>query len=443
MIEFKTDEQTLCDLNIFPKHRGDISIVEFFDETKTKGGRDVLTKLMHAPKSSREEIENTISAIQYCGSISNVITKCLDRDQLDFIQFYLDDNTVSLRDNFIDSCSDWLKYKIKPDNRYFLISRSLVYLREHLSHLVSIVKSLKEENLPPFFEDLKDDIKQLEKQAEFIEFLNLKKKNLSFRQVSHFDHIIRKKEKDKVYHLLHLTYLLDAYLSVDILAKDKNLSFPKFIDALHPEMRIKGLFHPFIDNPVRCNYEMGDDKPLCFLTGPNMSGKSTFLKSVGVCVYLSHLGFPVPAEKCQLTVFNGLYTTINLSDDIAIGYSHYYSEVKRVKEIAVNIKKQKKVLVIFDELFRGTNVKDAYDASLLISKGFLKARESLFMISSHIIEVAHELKKIKKCDFKYFDSRLENEIPVNTYQINDGISNERHGLAIVKKEGIMEILNEM
>ena len=109
-----------------------------------------------------------------------------------------------------------------------------------------------------------------------------------------------------------------------------------------------------------------------------MAGKSTFLKSVSLTVYLAHIGFPVPAKSCEISIFNGLFTTINLSDDIQQGYSHYYSEVKRIKDMALNLNSHKKLFIIFDELFRGTNVKDAYEASLLITKVFFEIKELTF-----------------------------------------------------------------
>ena len=62
-----------------------------------------------------------------------------------------------------------------------------------------------------------------------------------------------------------------------------------------------------------------------------MAGKSTCMKAFGVAVYLAHCGLPVPAARMELSVFKGLFTTINLSDNLSLGYSHYYNEVARVK----------------------------------------------------------------------------------------------------------------
>jgi DNA mismatch repair ATPase MutS len=208
-------------------------------------------------------------------------------------------------------------------------------------------------------------------------------------------------------------------------------------------LKIDDLFHPFIKEPVKNNIHLEQDKNMCFLTGANMAGKSTFLKSIGLCCYMAHLGFPVPAAKMETNVFNGLITTINISDDVTKGYSHFYSEVKRVKNTALKIQEKKKVLVIFDELFRGTNVKDAFDASSMIISAFADISQCAFFISTHIVEIAQELKIKPNIVYKFFNSRLDNEIPVYNYKLNDGISEERHGLQIVKNEGIVEILKQV
>lgn len=174
-----------------------------------------------------------------------------------------------------------------------------------------------------------------------------------------------------------------------------------------------------------------------------MAGKSTFLKSVGLSIYLSHLGFPVPATRMKTTIYNGIISTINLSDNMNRGYSHFYSEVKRVKETALKIKEKRNLFVIFDELFRGTNVKDAYDASLLILKSFAKITNCTFYISTHITEVAEEIKNISSIQFMYFDSELVDDQPIYNYKLLSGVSHERLGMLILKNEKIIDILDSI
>jgi DNA mismatch repair ATPase MutS len=99
-----------------------------------------------------------------------------------------------------------------------------------------------------------------------------------------------------------------------------------------------------------------------------------------------------------------------------------------------------RLFVIFDELFRGTNVKDAYDASLLILSEITKIRNSAFFISTHIVELAAELQKFHNISFRYMESYFEHKKPRFTYLLKEGISVERMGLYIVQNEGIVDIL---
>ena len=91
--------------------------------------------------------------------------------------------------------------------------------------------------------------------------------------------------------------------------------------------------------------ELNPDHNFLFLTGANMAGKSTLIKSVGSAVFLAHLGMGVPAEKMTLTLFDGLLTNINVVDNIAKGESYFFNEVQRVKNTVEKINNGKKWLV--------------------------------------------------------------------------------------------------
>ena len=227
------------------------------------------------------------------------------------------------------------------------------------------------------------------------------------------------------------------------MVKSRGYSLPDYIHSSVPVFKATDTFHPFLDLPVKNSLEFQSKSSLCFLTGPNMSGKSTFLKTCGILVYISHLGLPVPAKKFETSIFNGLYTTINLSDDINLGYSHFYAEVNRVKQISTSLSSDGNLAIIFDELFRGTNVKDAYDASLGIISSLCQVRKSLFFISTHILEVAENLENTDSIMFKCFESDLVDNQPVYDYKLKDGISRERVGMRILEKEKILQVLSEI
>ena len=142
----------------------------------------------------------------------------------------------------------------------------------------------------------------------------------------------------------------------------------------------------------------------------------------------------------ETSIFNGLLTTINLSDNLNNGYSHFYNEVLRVKFVAERINENGNIFVVFDELFRGTNVKDAYEASLSVISAFSKLNRGAFAISTHIIEIADKLKDIDTIFYKYFEANMINEIPHYNYKIKDGVTNERIGMYILRKEKVLETI---
>ena len=180
---------------------------------------------------------------------------------------------------------------------------------------------------------------------------------------------------------------------------------------------------------------------MIFLTGANMAGKSTFMKAFGINVYLAHMGFPVAAKEMQFSVLEGIYSSINVPDNLNMGYSHFYAEVLRVKKVAEEVSEEKNLVIIFDELFKGTNVKDAYDATLAVTAAFSEYRNCLFIISTHIIEAGQVLKKEQdNIQLLYLPTIMNGTVPAYTYKLQPGISSDRHGMMIIENEGILELL---
>ena len=177
------------------------------------------------------------------------------------------------------------------------------------------------------------------------------------------------------------------------------------------------------------------------LVGENGAGKSTLMKSFGISVYLAHMGFPVAATSMKFRIQDGMYTSINVPDNINLGYSHFYAEVLRVKKVAIEVSRDKRLVVIFDELFKGTNVKDAFDATLAVTEAIAERKNCAFMVSTHIIEVGQELGK--RCDnvtFEYLPTVMKGKLPTYTYKLEPGITSDKHGMIIINNEKIIEII---
>jgi DNA mismatch repair ATPase MutS len=185
---------------------------------------------------------------------------------------------------------------------------------------------------------------------------------------------------------------------------------------------------------------MNKDSNFIFLTGANMAGKSTFIKSIGLNIFLAHIGLGVPAKSMTLSLFDGILTNINVTDNLAKGESFFYNEVQRIKNTVVRINDGRKWLVLIDELFKGTNIQDAMKCSTTVIRGLINIRHALFVLSTHLYEIGEELKTYPNISFKYFETRA-NEFELEfSYQLKDGISNDRIGYLILQREGVVEIL---
>jgi len=250
------------------------------------------------------------------------------------------------------------------------------------------------------------------------------------------DRELRKDNEATLQKLLATYYRLEALCSLAKANNEMALSFPDIGGTMH----IKGLYHPLVQGCVRNDIEL-DGEHLLLVTGPNMAGKSTFLKSLGILFVFAYAGVGVPATAATIPFLEHIITSINLEDDTAQGYSYFYTEVRKVKEIASVLNTGETTLVIADELFKGTNIKDAGDCTEIVINGFLKKSNALVVLASHLVETIASFADEKKCRMICFDGivRSQNEIDFD-YQLRQGISATRLGKYIMQREGIPEML---
>jgi DNA mismatch repair ATPase MutS len=180
-----------------------------------------------------------------------------------------------------------------------------------------------------------------------------------------------------------------------------------------------------------------------FLTGANMAGKSTFIKAVGSAVFLAHIGLGVPAESMRLSLFDGLLSNINVVDNISKGESFFYNEVQRVKNTIIKVNDKRKWLILIDELFKGTNVQDAMKCSTVVVEGLIKIKRSLFILSTHLYEISESLKGYPNIDFKYFETEVADDKLIFNYNLKNGVSSDRLGYLILKREKVIELLENL
>jgi len=231
-------------------------------------------------------------------------------------------------------------------------------------------------------------------------------------------------------------YTFEANLSISDGIVRHGFVFPSFSDAV---FSIEGAYHPLIKNPVK--NDLTADKNVMLLTGPNMSGKSTLLKSVSLCVYLGHIGLAVPATKATMPYFSTISVAINLTDSIVSGYSHFMSEIVTLKSVLIEAQKNERCFAVFDELFRGTNIEDALEISSATIQGLVKYPRSYFIISTHLHQLrdieAIRQERITTC---FIDCELKDNIPSFTYKLKNGWSDLKLGRILFEKEGLYTLL---
>jgi DNA mismatch repair protein MutS len=437
-MNFDTDRQTLDDLGILPNANNHKSIFALFDNTRTIGGKDKLSEIFNKPLTDVNAIKNRIETIRYF--LNNDALLLVDKQSCDFAEFYLKKHYHIRPFSQIIGFFEKVIYTFNSNNDYYVIQQGIGNTLSILSALLNFFEADAQKH-PRLLQDFRIIILETFANEDFI-FIKalINKPKISSIELARADRILRHSATDQIEVLLDIVYQLDLYASVSLTAKQRGFTLPVLTDNGQSTLGFEGLFHPFINNPVANDVRFDTDHNLCFLTGTNMAGKSTFLKAVGISIYLSQLGFPVPASYMETSVFDGLITTINIDDNIDKGHSHFYSEVLRVKHVAKKVSESQNVFVIFDELFRGTNVKDAYDASLAIISAFAKVRKCFFMVSTHIVEVANDLQSIDNIDFRYMETVFDDGNPTYSYILKEGITEERLGMWIVKNEGIVEII---
>ena len=439
MKNFITDRQTTEDLNLLGRFKKD-SVINIFDKTKTRAGRQALEDMFRNPMTTAQAINERAKIFSYYKSLNREFP--FDETQVELIEYYINSNTStdalsSAMGIFTSKC----KMVLANDRAYEKMLEGMGVLAKITLGAVEMVEAFPRENCPDINDiDTLTSVITLDHRKK-LQTIAKKSVDMSLGQAISADKLLRITLGDAVRTMMQLLAKLDLYMAVGTTAADKGFGFAEAIDAQERYIEMEGVYHPSLMKPVANDIRIDGEKNVFFLTGVNMAGKSTFMKAVSIALYLAQMGFPVPASKIRFTPVDGIFTSINVPDDIAQGYSHFYAEVLRVKSIAQRVAEGRNLFVIFDELFKGTNVKDAYDATLAVTDAYASHRNCLYIISTHIVEVGPALsEKCGNVQFRFLPTQMDGTRLIYPYKLAEGISADRHGMTIIKNEKILDII---
>lgn len=238
---------------------------------------------------------------------------------------------------------------------------------------------------------------------------------------------------------------LDAWYELEALNSLANFAYlnPHYV---FPEIasapmvfEASALGHPLIKPEVKvCNdFELNEHRKIAILTGSNMAGKSTFVRTVGVNLCLAYAGAPVNADCLEVSLFR-VFTCIKVTDSVQDGLSYFYAEVKRLKALlsATETEEDLPVLFLIDEIFRGTNNRERHIGGRAFIRALSSRRTAVGIIATHDLELVKLADEIPGIANFHFREEVRDRKMVFDYQLRPGPCPTTNALEIMRIEGL-------
>lgn len=478
------------DIDIFGKS----SLFQLINDTLTKGGREKLVKSLSLEKlPSKEEIHNKQKGIEELGKKiewrqellvrgkSKLNSKKREVNELEALLKWSNSSSkkrgskkliayIFIALTFVSIVSAILKF-ITP-------SYVLLFLMVNFVVIKLLTKDYKEDIL--LINDIKGTVKSYSEILKMIEneefdseYLKAIKKKLNnsegiscseeMKKLSNLLDWVGDSSSNAYYLILNILIFSDVFImenledwkkknskelenwldvmsEIDSLVSISNLyfdfedwNFPSISDK--KEIRGKKIGHPLIgERAVRNDYSLSDGKRVTLITGSNMSGKSTFLRTIGLNLLLAYIGAPVYSEEFTCGIFN-IYTCMRTKDNLEESISSFYAEILRIKILIEATKRGEDVFFLLDEIFKGTNSVDRHTGATELINQLIDGG-AMGLVSTHDLEL---------CDLEEHDSRIENynfrEYYENNkikfdYKLRKGKSETQNAIHLMKLAGI-------
>lgn len=212
--------------------------------------------------------------------------------------------------------------------------------------------------------------------------------------------------------------------------------FPEWVDG-DGILISEGLGHPLIDRNKRKTSDFSTNGPgkISLITGSNMAGKSTFLRSVGVNIVLAMAGAPVCARHLKLSHLK-VISSMRVSDNLEESTSTFYAELKKLKYIIGAVNRKEKVILLLDEILRGTNSADRHAGSTALIRQLIR-QDAVALVATHDLELAKMEDQYREhIDNYHFDVQVEGEELYFDYTLKKGVCQSMNASLLMKKIGI-------
>ncbi len=236
--------------------------------------------------------------------------------------------------------------------------------------------------------------------------------------------------------------LLDVFATLALKIQENNWTLPELSDEAeiiitngsHPILSSSGNFSNFEFNYYPNNTDLNEEKRMMLLTGPNMSGKSTYMKQVALITILARMGSPVPAEEAKIGTVDRIFTRIGAADDLAGGRSTFMVEMTEAARILHE--STNKSLVLLDEIGRGTSTSDGLALAISIATELSQCNKALCLFATHYFEITELEKTLDGVNNFHISTEENEEQIIFLYELKKGPASKSFGLKVAKLAGV-------
>ena len=229
---------------------------------------------------------------------------------------------------------------------------------------------------------------------------------------------------------------LDVLATFAERAATLNFSAPQFVDE--PVLSITKGRHPVVEaqveNFIANDTDLNDKRQMLLITGPNMGGKSTYMRQVALIALLAHCGSFVPAQQAALGEIDQIFTRIGASDDLASGRSTFMVEMTEAANILHNA--TEKSLVLVDEIGRGTSTFDGLALAYAIARHLLESNRSYTLFATHYFELTRLNEEFQQLANVHLSAVEHQHSIVFLHSVNEGAASQSYGLQVAALAGV-------
>lgn len=434
------DDYTLRDLEIFASDSEPVCLFQLCNLTHTDGGAKVLQRRMQQPWSSVSRIRSTQQSLSFILAHQQAFSKLPSAYASNRVEHYSHEVLpIVANENLLEFAFGAFFLWVNHDRHYTDIVRGVQITCSLIRALRLFVNQVELSSPKGELAALIEEMQALLGQSKLNLVPDHEVGSRAWR-ILRLDQIFRLHEKLTIARILQLIYEVDALVAMANATAKHNFVLPDVSEG-PLIVQAEGLVHPLLADAVANPVQLDQEHRVLFLTGPNMAGKTTYLRAFATALYLGHLGMGVPASRFVFSPAQHLFSSISLSDNLRGGVSYFRAEALRVKAVAQAVAQGHRVVAIMDEPFKGTNVKDSFDASLAIMQRFATRQDCLFMFSSHLIELSEQLSQSGQIDCRYFEAQEGEGRLRFDYLLHRGVSSQRLGMRVLREEGVFDLLD--